>query len=1264
MTDPGDLIAAGRAHLARIEAEGDPSPTLEPEVAAYIERLGDYVVTVDGAADLDALFVHGWLRWHRYRADPYSEDGDGAIGYLAASLDLLYCYVVGMTPLPEPLFEGFAERARWGEDMLRERAETLTEEARATGDRPRIAAAIRLWRRMIAPANPVHPGEPGNPVHPEDLPMSWSNLGILLAARYELDGAQADLDEAIGAYRTALELERPDNPERARYQSNLSAALYQRAMITGSTGDREEALALGQAIPELSSPDDADRTKYRSNVGVNLLRSYEVSGGEDDLSAAITALEEALSACGPDEHDRAAILSNLGNALLRRSELTGSAADLDASIRAHRGAVAATLAGDPALGRRMVNLSSALCGSFNRLARDADLDEAIETASAALALLGPDSPDRPGTLYVLGGALEARFMRGGALGDLDEGIRLLREAVEAAPSSHADRAMLIGHLGAFLMVRHEWTGAVDDLDAAIAMVRAAVDAAPPGRVYHPAMLSFLGSALASRAELPEPPPGRTRADLLDEAVAAGEKALAATPPGFHHRARYVNTLAASLHERAELTGSKADLDEAVARAEEAAQADQPSVAGRHDAERAGRLSNLATVLRRRADRTGSTADLDRALTVSYLAINTIPPDHHTRAMLLMNAGHCMRDEFSRRGNRKALVLARQMYLLAADTESATPSVRIHALREAAALTTLRLSLASISGRKRIRETAALLEKAVLLLPEVAPRQLARTDQQRQIGGFAGLASDAAAYALADERPGQTRAQRAARALSLLEHGRGIILSQALDTRSDLTDLRRSRPDLAERYERLRDQLDRPPADVPAGLSPDDGTWALSATGPDRSQLARDFAATVAEIRRVDGLAGFMSPPPPENLAEAAGSGTVVFNVSALRSDAILIKSSGYINKSSGGHLDYVPLPLLTPGSLAEKIDLFRAAQELRMGRQPRQDAAPDAERTLLEILEWLWDVAARPALDGLHFNEKPHPWGLYEVKWVPGGLLGQLPIHAAGRHRGAVNADGSPVLGPGGTRPPTVMDRVISSYAPTVRALGNAYSQARATWKERPARSLIVAMPVAPDARARAEAAEAARQLHDLLPGAVVLMPSADPPEVNAALVSGEPSAAEVLSRLNDCEIAHFMCHGVTDPVDPSRSKLLLGDERRSDPLTVSELAPVRLGAARLAYLSACSTARNEVTELADESIHLASAFQLAGFPHVIGTLWEVDVDVARAVAGEFYRRISADRGFPDVNRAATVLHEIIRDLRGEDVRSPFAWAAYLHVGT
>ncbi|MQY31867.1 CHAT domain-containing protein [Nocardia aurantia] len=63
---------------------------------------------------------------------------------------------------------------------------------------------------------------------------------------------------------------------------------------------------------------------------------------------------------------------------------------------------------------------------------------------------------------------------------------------------------------------------------------------------------------------------------------------------------------------------------------------------------------------------------------------------------------------------------------------------------------------------------------------------------------------------------------------------------------------------------------------------------------------------------------------------------------------------------------------------------------------------------------------------------------------------------------------------------------------------------------------------------------------------------------------------------------------------------------RATDPLTVAALAEIHLDHARLAYLSACETALTTDARLLDEAIHLASAFQLAGYPHVIGTLWTI----------------------------------------------------------
>jgi CHAT domain-containing protein len=110
------------------------------------------------------------------------------------------------------------------------------------------------------------------------------------------------------------------------------------------------------------------------------------------------------------------------------------------------------------------------------------------------------------------------------------------------------------------------------------------------------------------------------------------------------------------------------------------------------------------------------------------------------------------------------------------------------------------------------------------------------------------------------------------------------------------------------------------------------------------------------------------------------------------------------------------------------------------------------------------------------------------------------------------------------------------------------------------------------------------------------------------------------------------------------------------------------------------------VDRLVDEGIHLASAFQLAGFRHVIGTLWEVSdshcVDVAKVV----YETIR-DEGMTDIaicrglHRAVKALRDghidVIRKARdaelsddelcdksyGTTIESPLSWAPYIHFG-
>jgi hypothetical protein len=113
---------------------------------------------------------------------------------------------------------------------------------------------------------------------------------------------------------------------------------------------------------------------------------------------------------------------------------------------------------------------------------------------------------------------------------------------------------------------------------------------------------------------------------------------------------------------------------------------------------------------------------------------------------------------------------------------------------------------------------------------------------------------------------------------------------------------------------------------------------------------------------------------------------------------------------------------------------------------------------------------------------------------------------------------------------------------------------------------------------------------------------------------------------------------------------------------------------AELAYLSACSVAKNGSPELVDEAIHLASALFSFGFPNVVGPLWELLDKSALQVTGGFYERLAGSlfeagsdrRGGALPQRAvADALHEAtLARLQGYKEMLDFAsWASIVHIG-
>jgi CHAT domain-containing protein len=330
-----------------------------------------------------------------------------------------------------------------------------------------------------------------------------------------------------------------------------------------------------------------------------------------------------------------------------------------------------------------------------------------------------------------------------------------------------------------------------------------------------------------------------------------------------------------------------------------------------------------------------------------------------------------------------------------------------------------------------------------------------------------------------------------------------------------------------------------------------------------------------------------------------------------RCDAILIHN---------GTIETIPLPRLTMKSAREATKCLEFIQK----RFP----PPHIQEWLWNlVLLWLWEVAVRPVLDYLGYTappSKPDEWP--RVWWVPTGEVSQLPFHAAGIHRRGSSS--------------SALDRVVSSYSSSVKAL--LYTQSIVLdHKKRhddggnsaKTRVVIASMSTTPAHRSLAFVQDEVRAVKEKAGSSATIneLP--------------QPLKQQVIKGLKSCDVFHFAGHGASYIDDPDRGCLLLEDWE-TEPLAVKDILGLRLHkhVPFLAYLSACSTGANRTASLSDEVIHLVTAFQLAGFQHVIGSFWAVSDYASRKVAGDFYARLGGRFG-RDVD-VALALHLAVRQLR------------------
>lgn len=396
-------------------------------------------------------------------------------------------------------------------------------------------------------------------------------------------------------------------------------------------------------------------------------------------------------------------------------------------------------------------------------------------------------------------------------------------------------------------------------------------------------------------------------------------------------------------------------------------------------------------------------------------------------------------------------------------------------------------------------------------------------------------------------------------------------------------------------------------------------------------LAREWDELVEQVRAIDGFQDFLKPPPLSSLlAAAAGGPVVIVNVSRWRCDALTVTKDGVsVTRLPDLSADEVErrtatfLDVLRQGPSADQEREFAAALEARA------KYLGDREEVLRSTTEWLWDVVAEPVLRELGILQADSAGALPRVWWCPTGLLTLLPLHGAGYH-GA--SDGR-----------TVLDHVVSSYTPTIRALGEAMKPLPDA-PAQTARLLFVGVPDAPDQLPMTD--EVARE-HDFLvkhfPGGLTVLSGRD-----ATVTAVQAAMAHHLW-------IHLSCHGYQDIRDPSAAGLELADGT----LTITRLSRASYSG-EFAFLSACRTAAGGVN-LPDEVITLAAALNYTGYRHVVATQWSVDPAVAADVTIAVYAELINARRF-NPQRSAIALHHAVQTLR-DSGHSLDDWLPYTHTG-
>lgn len=839
-------------------------------------------------------------------------------------------------------------------------------------------------------------------------------------------------------------------------------------------------------------------------------------------------------------------------------------------------------------------------------------EEDLHKMQSILATLGPEDPD----CFVMGKLVRHLYLNCSDNGmddgeAMDETIKFLNQAVTAGSLTDLTKPVVQMYIQLLHARRSQQTGNTRDLDLAISQSRKFYDGLPDDLVHHEAARGRreLSYYLMQRWQRT-----KRREDAL-EAIMEIVKAYRAAPPGGEIKSDLIAMLCTIVAEFEApkhldaLYGSLIKLFDNI----------DPHLFDRMSSQTKFKiLGSHALLYKTSYSITGKLTNLERSISLLEDILRIPGLDSRGMNLTLENLAKVWMDFSIHTQENAAWMQALQYALQPCASEENSPIRRVVCAK-------LIVYCAIALGEW---EWACDTADAIFpLLPKVSGRDLEHDDKIESLRLISSFTTDVCTAYISEMKTFD--------ALLKLEQGRGIMMGDLFDSQSDLTALQQANPDLAREYETLRNRaFHRIGIDETKRQSPNE-----------RRDAFQKLRHCELRIREMAGFENFLQSMTWEDISQCSIEGPVIIvNISSFVSDAIVIVPSG-------------PICLRLCDMKREQVPAFR---NYLMRNGGAYSGSRDLENDISQegfdyrdMLAWLWYTCVKYILESLAFHQKISTSGQKtRVWWIGAGLASGLPFHAAGDYRGDPPDEDENCL-----------SRVISSYIPTVKALRNARERATQAMHRVAAADklslLIATMPDTPGHGMLSGVRQEAERVTEVVNQAMNVRHMV------------EPSSEEVLNQLQHVELVHFACHGYSDPHDPLKSHLLLTKDTAEsgkvvDKLTVSKLLETRaMSRAWIAYLSACSTAEIRDTNLMNEGLHITSGFLIAGFSHIIGSIWPADDQISVDMAAFFYDAYVKRRATAvDPNRAvAEAVHDATLRIRKKYAYEPLAWASYTHVG-